>query len=114
MVLSPNYGGNLVSIDNLQNTMQICPPPDFEVDRPTLVDLFEEWNKKFHSDEDNPRTYSLIFNFNERTKSISEVDGANTGNAIKVYINNSKAENQAFVRMMFDMLENVDEVNYLL
>jgi len=101
-----------VFIDNLQNAVQVCPPPKFEVGRPTLVDLFTEWNKKFHEDEINHRPYMLMFNFAGRNKSISEISHA--GNVVKDYINDSLAENQQFVRMMFDMLENVDEVNYLL
>ena len=98
-------------VDNLQNGVQICPPPKFDVDRPTLVDLFKAWADKFHADEVHPRPYLLMFNFAGRNKSISEIG---PGNVIKAYINDEKAGNQQFIRMMFDMLENVDEVNYLL
>lgn len=111
MVLNPECADK-VFIDNLQNCVQICPPPKFEVNRPTLVDVFAEWNLEFHIGEDNPRPYALMFNFAGCNKSISEVSHA--GNVIKHYVNDSVDGNQYFVRLMVDMLEKVDEVNYLL
>ena len=111
MVLNPECADKAF-VGNLQNAVQICPPPKFEVDRPTLVDLFTDWNIAFHVGEVNPRPYALMFNFAGPNKSISEISHA--GNVVKAYVNDDKAENQHFVRMMFDMLEKVDEVNYLL
>lgn len=101
-----------VFVDNLQNMVQICPPPKFEVGRPTLVDLFSEWNIVFHMGEPNPRPYILMFNFAGRNKSISEI--SHSGNVVKAYVNDDKAENQHFIRLMFNMLDEIDEVNYLL
>lgn len=101
-----------VFVDNLQNAVQICPPPKFDTGRPTLTTLFDEWNKRFHEDEVNPRPYMLVFNFAGRNKSVSEISHA--GNCIKAYINDDKAEDQAFMRTMLNMLDEVDEVNYLL
>ena len=100
-----------VFVDNLQNAVQICPPPKFDIGRPTLTTLFDEWNKRFHEDEVNPRPYMLMFNFRYNNRSISEIGHA--GNVIKKYVRET-AETANFICTMFDMLEEVDEVNYLL
>ena len=111
MIFNPKCADK-VFIDNLQNCVPICQPPKFDVGRPTLVDLFNEWNKKFHEDEVNPRQYSLMFNFAGNNRSISEI--SHSGNVVKDYINDSLAGDQAFIHMMFSMLADIDEVNYLL
>ena len=110
MILNPECADR-VFVDNLGNDIQICPPPAFDVDRPTLVDLFKTWNKKFHSDEVKPRPYALMFNFRYNNRSISEIGHA--GNVIKKYVRET-VDTVDFICEMFNMLEKVDEVNYLL
>lgn len=110
MILNPECADR-VFVDNLANDIQICPPPKFEVDRPILVDLFNEWNKKFHADEVKPSPYALMFNFRYNNRSISEIGHA--GNVIKKYVRET-ADTADFICEMFNMLEKIDEVNYLM